>query len=913
MPTTSLTTNHQPPPPQILISIWRSLYFVAAQNIGGSSTRLSPEKSKRGEGDVTSSGGGGMVRDFSRKTWNVTGSAEAKTQEKILMATVITVFLLLFIFQLMYAMGHMAQWMYVGLFMLCVLLFGGMGMQNGIRIRMVLKYNEQMRKAKSTVAVRMEWVLILLAACCTIYACITVIGSENFYTPNGWIVGHWIYRLLENTMSVAFFLALYKPSSSKKRREIAPVADDEKKGGSQPEVEADASQVKQTLLVDSEYDDILKCIVNPKSQKLMQNYTQKDSKSNTALCFCVDVIEFTSIVNGTLKIMNAKKIYERYLKDTAPVRLEFVTPQDSANVAQVIKNASDNSSVLGNGRQAPAAGFTGSFAASAPGQAMPMQPPPSAGGGGGMESLAETSTGPNNNMAPTPQNRLASTRYMDAGTPAEQAQASEEAVQDIQRIQATDLQATGLTQGSGNDLNSVFQPLFKRALSHLHDHVFNKLKLSTDYKDWQADQSKTDFEVLHTDFDYMTCLGVGGFGRVIEVRKQSSQQYYALKVQLKKDIVPFPWMLFLERDAMASAASFPFIVGLHYAFQTQTMVMMCLDLAGGGDLHGIIRSEASHSLTEGACMFYMAQIALALHHLHDMNIMHRDLKPDNVLVGNDGYLMLTDLGLATVEPVWLNDLKRSYADGKNLMTKKQIRHMLRMCCCGTKRYMAPEIWQLEKTEIEDLNVSHWCGPSVDWWAFGVICFELILKLRPFTSHQITELSLGNRVTPQWGNWAPSQWKCSPPAVDLMKGCLVDDCRDRLGTDNEVMILRHDVFKYIDFEKLFAKELDAPVTKQKKPSKRPSWTSFENCMNDLHKKFQQEQRGFSNEKMVDWLKAGPEEKDQEIFKGFEYVAPSTLKEELGIEKELAKLHKESVERQNEFAKHTGFGDMLALEK
>ena len=158
-----------------------------------------------------------------------------------------------------------------------------------------------------------------------------------------------------------------------------------------------------------------------------------------------------------------------------------------------------------------------------------------------------------------------------------------------------------------------------------------------------------------------------------------------MKVQLKQDIVPFPWMLFLERDAMASAASFPFIVGLHYAIQSETMVMMCLDLAGGGDLHGIIRSEASHSLTEGECMLYMAQIALALHHLHDMDIVHRDLKPDNVLVGNDGYLMLTDLGLASVEPAWLGELQAARQKGKNLMTKKQVRHMLRMCCCGTKR------------------------------------------------------------------------------------------------------------------------------------------------------------------------------------------------------------------------------------
>merc|ERR1719446_731988 len=242
-----------------------------------------------------------------------------------------------------------------------------MGMQNGIRIRSVLKYNEQMRKAKSTVAVRMEWVLILLAVCCTFYAAVTLFGFAMFYDPNGWIVGHWIYRLLQNIMSVAFFLALYKPSASNRRREIAPHPEDDKPKGAKDDVEADAGEVKKTLLVDSEYDDILKCIVNPKSQKMMQQYTQKDSKSNSALCFCVDVIEFSSIVNSTLKIMNAKKIFERYIKDTAPVRLDFVTPNDASSAARIIKMASETSSVLGT--QMPS-GFTGSFAGDGVGQSL---------------------------------------------------------------------------------------------------------------------------------------------------------------------------------------------------------------------------------------------------------------------------------------------------------------------------------------------------------------------------------------------------------------------------------------------------------------------------------------------------------------------------------------------------------------
>ena len=107
-----------------------------------------------------------------------------------------------------------------------MVIFGGLGIQNGFRIRAVLKYNEQMRKAKSSVASRMGIVLVLIGVICVMYVIVGLVSynMDLFYEPLKWLVGHWVYRLLECSLTVAFALFLAKPPKSKDRREVLPDA-----------------------------------------------------------------------------------------------------------------------------------------------------------------------------------------------------------------------------------------------------------------------------------------------------------------------------------------------------------------------------------------------------------------------------------------------------------------------------------------------------------------------------------------------------------------------------------------------------------------------------------------------------------------------------------------------------------------
>ncbi|GMH65357.1 hypothetical protein TL16_g04179, partial [Triparma laevis f. inornata] len=100
------------------------------------------------------------------------------------------------------------------------------------------------------------------------------------------------------------------------------------------------------------------------------------------------------------------------------------------------------------------------------------------------------------------------------------------------------------------------------------------------------------------------------------------------------------------RQLVFASCHHPFIVNMEYSFQTDCHVFIVLDLVTGGDLHQARKACASRRLPEDRMMFYAAEIVLAVDHLHEMGIIYRDLKPQNVLLRADGHVQLTDMGLA---------------------------------------------------------------------------------------------------------------------------------------------------------------------------------------------------------------------------------------------------------------------------
>jgi len=209
-------------------------------------------------------------------------------------------------------------------------------------------------------------------------------------------------------------------------------------------------------------------------------------------------------------------------------------------------------------------------------------------------------------------------------------------------------------------------------------------------------------------FLFSRTIGEGGFGRVSAEIFLGDEKWYALKEIKKTGLLKHKTglsMLFGELNAL-QRADHTFLVKLHYAFHDARSCYLAFDLKTGGDLRFFLRHKKAFD--ERTLSFYVGCLTSALNYLHRRRIMHRDVKPENIILDQQGWPHLTDFGVAYVEP-------REHPAGLPLSCS---------LASGTKQYLAPEVF----------TKGHVHGPESDFWALGIVLFELMFFRRPFEKH-----------------------------------------------------------------------------------------------------------------------------------------------------------------------------------
>ncbi|KAM6184178.1 serine/threonine-protein kinase 32C [Erethizon dorsatum] len=212
-------------------------------------------------------------------------------------------------------------------------------------------------------------------------------------------------------------------------------------------------------------------------------------------------------------------------------------------------------------------------------------------------------------------------------------------------------------------------------------------------------------DVNFDHFQILRAIGKGSFGKVCIVQKRDTEKMYAMKYMNKQQCIERDEVRNVFRELeILQEIEHVFLVNLWYSFQDEEDMFMVVDLLLGGDLRYHLQQNVQFS--EDTVKLYICEMALALDYLRSQHIIHRDVKPDNILLDEQGHAHLTDFNIATI----IKDGERATA------------------LAGTKPYMAPEIFH------SFVNGGTGYSFEVDWWSVGVMAYELLRGWRPYDIH-----------------------------------------------------------------------------------------------------------------------------------------------------------------------------------
>uniref|UniRef100_A0AAZ3NPG3 protein kinase C n=1 Tax=Oncorhynchus tshawytscha TaxID=74940 RepID=A0AAZ3NPG3_ONCTS len=352
------------------------------------------------------------------------------------------------------------------------------------------------------------------------------------------------------------------------------------------------------------------------------------------------------------------------------------------------------------------------------------------------------------------------------------------------------------------------------------------LSLSSVYRDTGKSASSLGL----VDFDLLSVIGRGSYAKVLLVRLKKTERIYAMKV-VKKELVnddeDIDWVQ-TEKHVFEQASNHPFLVGLHSCFQTESRLFFIIEYVNGGDL--MFHMQRQRKIPEEHARFYSAEISLALNYLHERGIIYRDLKLDNVLLESEGHIKLTDYG---------------------------------MC----KEGLRPG----DTTSLRSILRGEDYGFSVDWWALGVLMFEMMAGRSPFDIVGSTDNPDQNTEDYLFQVILEKQIRIprslSVKAASVLKGFLNKEPKERLGCHPQTGfadIMGHPFFRNVDWDLMEQKQVAPPF----KPN-----ISGEFGLDSFDTQFTNEpiQLTPDDDDAVKKI-------DQSEFEGFEYINPLLMSAE-----------------------------------
>ena len=280
-----------------------------------------------------------------------------------------------------------------------------------------------------------------------------------------------------------------------------------------------------------------------------------------------------------------------------------------------------------------------------------------------------------------------------------------------------------------------------------------------------------------SDFKIIALVGKGTFGKVYLAKLESHEKLYAVK-SMRKDLLIDTKQIEgtkLEKEILLNC-NHPFLSGMDYMFQTEERLYFVMEFIRGGEVYKHFMDQKR--FPEAQVKFYAAQIALGIGYLHDKNIVHRDLKLENIMIDETGYLKLIDFGLAKI------------IDGSGVA----------MSFCGTPEYLAPE---MITQKGHDKNI--------DWWGLGILIYEMLVGVTPFFSRSrnnlLRNIKNAKVIFPDRKKY---KIQYSDEFMDIVMKLLAKDKTERLGFGaGAEEVLDHPWFKDIELKLLFEKKLKPP--------------------------------------------------------------------------------------------------------